>query len=573
MAAPLPRCPNPHGRPTPGRRAAVVVVLALGLLVGLAAPASAALTGVDVASYQHPGGAPIDWGAVRAAGHSYAFVKATESTDYTNPWFARDWGGAGAAGLYRGAYHFARPALPISTALDQARYFVSRVGSMGGGLDLPPVLDLEATGGLGQRDLAEWTRAWLAEVQRLTGKSPILYTGYYFWRDAVGNPADIGAAYRLWLPSYPSDPESTTFRPLVPAGWRMWTFWQYRSNGSVPGISGEVDMNRFCCDTGSLAALAGSGGSGGGPFGNLDVATAGFGSVRVSGWAIDPDSTDPIQVHVYAGPVGTPLTADQPRADVGSAYPGFGDAHGFSATVPAGVGPQRVCAYGIDVGGGGNRLLGCATVNVPSGSPIGSLDLVRGSYWGIDVAGWAIDPNTAASIPVHVYVDGRGTPLTASGRRDDVAAALPGYGRAHGFSARMPASPGRHTVCAYGIDVAAPGGNAAIGCRTVVVPDGSPVGSLDLAATAWGYVRVAGWAFDPDTPAPIGVHVYVNGVGRAFTADQSRPDVAAAFAGYGAGHGFDVAVPRVGAGPNTVCVYAIEAAGTGGNALLGCRSL
>ena len=31
----------------------------------------------------------------------------------------------------------------------------------------------------------------------------------YFWQDRVGNPTDIGARYRLWLPSYPANPDST----------------------------------------------------------------------------------------------------------------------------------------------------------------------------------------------------------------------------------------------------------------------------------------------------------------------------------------------------------------------------
>ena len=98
------------------RRSASVLIAALLLLVVAATPAGALLTGVDVASHQHPGGAPIDWVKVRAAGHSYALVKATEGTTYTNPYFVDDWTGAGAAGLYRGAYHYARPALPYSTA-------------------------------------------------------------------------------------------------------------------------------------------------------------------------------------------------------------------------------------------------------------------------------------------------------------------------------------------------------------------------------------------------------------------------------------------------------------------------
>lgn len=555
------------------RRGVLGAVLALALVAGMAAPASAAVSGVDVSSHQHPGGAGIDWGAVRDAGQAFAFVKATEGVSYTNPYFASDWNGSAAAGLFRGAYHYARPALPVSSAVDQARYFVSRTGAMTGAADLPPVLDLEETGGLGQRDLANWARTWLGEVQRLTGKSPIVYTGYYFWRDSVGNPTDIGANYRLWLPSYPSDPNSTTFRPLVPAGWSTWTFWQYRSNGTVPGISGtgNVDVNRFCCDLPTLASLGGSGAGGGGPFGSLDAAVPAYGGVAVAGWAIDPDSTGPIAVHVYAGPIGTALTADQGRPDVGAVYPGFGTDHGFSALVPANAGPQQVCAYGINIAGGGNRLIGCVQVNVPTGNPIGSLDVARGTLGAVDVAGWAIDPNTAASIPVHVYVDGQGVVLEASGGRGDVGAAYPGYGSAHGFSARIPASPGNHSVCAYGIESAPPGSNSLIGCRTVTVPSGSPVGSVDTVDTAFGLLRVAGWSIDPDTATSTAVHIYVNGVGTAIVADRLRPDVGAAFPAYGPNHGFDQILPRVGPGPNTVCVYAIETAGTGGNALLGCR--
>jgi GH25 family lysozyme M1 (1,4-beta-N-acetylmuramidase) len=566
---PFPIHPTRRGRSVKAVLALVVGVLAM---VATALPASALLTGVDVASFQHPGGAPIDWAAVRASGQTFAFIKATEGSGYTNPYFASDWANSGAAGLYRGAYHYARPALPLSTAVDQARWFVSRTGSMTGSADLGGVLDLEETGGLGQADLANWTRTWLGEVQRLTGKAPIVYTGYYFWRDSVGNPADIGASYRLWLPSYPADPASTTFKPLVPGGWGTWTFWQYTSTGSVPGISGNVDMNRFCCDGPSLVALGGGGGSAGSPFGSLDAVSTGYGGVQVSGWAIDPDTTAPIQVHVYAGAAPTALDAGQPRPDVGAAYTGFGSNHGFSGFVASGTGPQQVCAYGINVGGGGNRLIGCVTVNVPTGNPIGSLDLAQGGRGGIDVAGWAIDPNTAASIPVHVYVDGGfAAALTANGPRADVGAFFPGYGAAHGFGTRIAVGPGNHVVCAYGIDVAAPGSNNLLGCRYTTVPDGSPVGSIDYAATAFGLVRVAGWAIDPDTAASIPVHVYVNGVGTAVTADLDRPDVGAVFPSYGSNHGYDVIVPRQGAGPNLVCTYGIESAGTGGNRLLGCQ--
>src|SRR6516162_6574316 len=68
-----------------------------------------ALQGVDVASFQHPGGAPISWSEVAQAGYRFAAIKATEGTYYKNPWYPTDSSGANAAGLYMTAYAFAIP--------------------------------------------------------------------------------------------------------------------------------------------------------------------------------------------------------------------------------------------------------------------------------------------------------------------------------------------------------------------------------------------------------------------------------------------------------------------------------
>jgi hypothetical protein len=293
----------------------------------------------------------------------------------------------------------------------------------------------------------------------------------------------------------------------------------------------------------------------------------------VGGWAIDPDTTESIAVAVRAGSVWTTITADHLRADVATAFAGFGEGHGYSASVPAEPGRQEVCAYGINVGGGTDRLLGCKVVDVLPDSPIGHLDLARPVIGGVDVAGWAIDPDTTSPTQVHVYVDSKGYALAARGSRPDVAGVYPGYGDAHGYSSRVPADPGTHRVCAYGINVAGGGSNTLLGCRTVTVPSGSPVGHVDVAVTAFGVVRVAGWALDPDTTASTDVHVYVNGVGRAATTDVVRPDVQAAYPGAGPRSGFDLIVPRQGSGPQDVCVYAINTAGAGANVALACRRL
>ena len=453
------------------RRSASVLIAALLLLVVAATPAGALLTGVDVASYQHPGGAPIDWVKVRAAGHSYALVKATEGTTYTNPYFVDDWTGAGAAGLYRGAYHYARPALPYSTALDQARYFVSKAGSMTGRLDIGAVLDLEEKGRLTRTQLATWTRTWLAEVTRLTGRPPMIYTGYYFWKDAVGNPTDIGSTYRLWLASYPDDPNSTTFRPLVPAGWSNWTFWQYRSDGTVPGIGWRVDMNRFCCDLAALAALAGGGSGAGAPFGSLDAVSTSSGTVTLSGWAVDPDTVDPIDVHVYIdGRWGGATRADVERPDVDAALSGFfGPDHGFRVSLPVSAGLHEVCAYAIDSTAGTNPQLGCRTVVVPSEDPFGNLEVALSVYGFNYLKGWALDPSadTPISVTAYLYSFSMGTwatvPMTADLDRPDVGAAY-GHGSAHGYVHQAPRrGVGAQFACVVGTNIG-DGSNAFVGC-------------------------------------------------------------------------------------------------------------
>jgi hypothetical protein len=51
--------------------------------------------------------------------------------------------------------------------------------------------------------------------------------------------------------------------------------------------------------------------------------------LRVSGWAIDPDTAAPIDVHTYVdGAFAGATRADQPRPGVGNGYPGYGPNHG-----------------------------------------------------------------------------------------------------------------------------------------------------------------------------------------------------------------------------------------------------
>ena len=258
------------------QRSGVVALVAALLVVLLPSTGSASapsgLSGPDIASYQHPNGAAIDWTAVRDSGQRWAFVKATEGTGYTNPYFAGDWHDSAAAGLYRGAYHYARPSTASGSATAQAQYFANAIGPQQIPGTLPPILDLEESGGLSVPALVAWAHEFLRAVQADTGRLPMLYTYPNFWKNQMGGSAEF-TQYPLWIASY-----GTTAPPAL--GWPHWTFWQYTSSGTVNGIAtrGGTDISVFNGTSLDLAALASAGSwgpatssasDGGGSSGNL----------------------------------------------------------------------------------------------------------------------------------------------------------------------------------------------------------------------------------------------------------------------------------------------------------------
>ena len=219
---------------------------------GAVGVAAAAPVGPDVAGYQHPGGAAIDWRQVAASGQSFAIVKATELyTDagaphlYTNPYLHADLDGAHAAGLVVGAYAFAHPE---NSAVAQADALAAAIGTLPAG-SLPPVLDLETAGGLGVAQLVSWTQTFLDRLQLDTGVVPMIYTGPSFWRTAMGNATGF-ARYPLWEAHY-----TTAAAPSAMGGWSTYNLWQFTSSATIPGIaSSAVDQSRS--NGGAPAGLA-----------------------------------------------------------------------------------------------------------------------------------------------------------------------------------------------------------------------------------------------------------------------------------------------------------------------------
>jgi GH25 family lysozyme M1 (1,4-beta-N-acetylmuramidase) len=205
-------------------------------------PSDAGALGVDVADYQHPNGAAIDWPQVAAAGYKFAFIKATEGDYYVNPYYASDLAQAQAAGLYATGYAFAVP--NVSSGASQADYAVQNAGYTADGRTLPLALDIEYNPygaecyGLSAAQMVSWLSAFTAEARRLTGQEPIIYTTADWWDTCTGGSAAFGSD-PLWVAAYRSG------SPPMPPGWADWTFWQYTSQGSVPGITGDVDISYF----------------------------------------------------------------------------------------------------------------------------------------------------------------------------------------------------------------------------------------------------------------------------------------------------------------------------------------
>ena len=195
--------------------------------------------GIDVSHWQ----GTIDWTSVAASGKRFAYMKASEGTDLVDTTYAGHRAQAKALGMYVGAYHFARPDRTPGDSIAEADYFLAMSQLVAG--DLLPVLDLEVTGGLAPTELQEWVKGYMGRIYERTGVRGVIYTSPSFWRNSMAD-TNWFAAYghrTLWVAHWTTGPA-----PSVPGGnWAGtgWTFWQYTSSGTVPGISGRVDLNRF----------------------------------------------------------------------------------------------------------------------------------------------------------------------------------------------------------------------------------------------------------------------------------------------------------------------------------------
>jgi len=185
------------------------------------------LQGIDISQWQ----ANVDYSAL-AQSVDFAMVRASYSTTIVDHlgWNHRSELRSRLVNL--GHYHYAEPA--HSVAAIQARVFLDSVGWIFAGE--PMALDLEVD----HPRLVEWSRNFAQIILNVLGRPPLIYTNIDFLRRYDFRPLyEMGCP--LWVASW-QDP-GTAIPSTAP--WEAPRMHQFTSQGSIPGIAGDVDLDTF----------------------------------------------------------------------------------------------------------------------------------------------------------------------------------------------------------------------------------------------------------------------------------------------------------------------------------------
>ena len=207
-----------------------LVLLISAMMLSIAWPASAAeYRGIDVSEWQ----GDIDFNQVRNSGIEMVYIRAGFGTDYTDRWYEQNYDKAKNAGLKIGMYHYVT-ARNVTEARAQARFFVSLLA--GKSYDCRPAMDFESLAGLSSQAANDIAQAYLSVLKNSIGYVPMVYSDVYNIENVWYASLRI---YPLWAAEYGAD------EPRSTGHWDTWAGFQYSDAGRVPGISGNVDLDRF----------------------------------------------------------------------------------------------------------------------------------------------------------------------------------------------------------------------------------------------------------------------------------------------------------------------------------------
>ena len=191
--------------------------------------------GIDVSFCQEN----IDWEQVKASGVDFAFIRCGCRTYGSgklmeDDYFRQNMEGAQAAGIDVGVYFFSQ-ALDAKEAKQEADFVLALVD--GYELTYPIAFDWEfvendsaRTNGTDKETLTSCTKTFCDTI-RDAGYTPVIYQN----SETALTMLDLTQLtnYEIWLADHNS----------FPTYYYDFRIWQYSSSGSVPGISGDVDVN------------------------------------------------------------------------------------------------------------------------------------------------------------------------------------------------------------------------------------------------------------------------------------------------------------------------------------------
>ena len=188
--------------------------------------------GIDVSKWQ----GEIDWKSVAGAGVDFAIIRcgyrgSSSGTLVEDPYFKKNIEGATKNGIKVGVYFFTQ-AITAAEAVEEASMAIELV--KGYRLQLPIFVDTEKSGGRGDK-LSRSARTNIVkafcETVKNAGYKPGVYSGRSWYNDNLN--ADELSSYHIWVAQYGTECAYTGHYDI----------WQYTDKGTIPGISGKVDMN------------------------------------------------------------------------------------------------------------------------------------------------------------------------------------------------------------------------------------------------------------------------------------------------------------------------------------------
>lgn len=185
--------------------------------------------GIDVSGWQ----GNINYEQVASSGIEIVYIKASEGTNFVDPYFNQNYTNAKANGLKVGFYHYLT-ARSNEDAIAEARFFVSVISSKTP--DCRLAMDFESFGNLSPEEITQIGLTFMRTVENLSGKEMVIYSdtsnaSYRFYGELTNYP--------LWVAQY------EVSEPTPNGNWDTWVGWQYTDAGEIPGISGYVDRDKF----------------------------------------------------------------------------------------------------------------------------------------------------------------------------------------------------------------------------------------------------------------------------------------------------------------------------------------